>query len=71
MLPKSSRSSPARKSGSGSLEMEITDETHWADVFAANGTLTSYLEHDSEKWEPVFGKGSCSNRKLDHDPDST
>ena len=22
--------------------MEITDETHWADVFAANGTLTSY-----------------------------
>src|SRR4051794_37745302 len=22
--------------------MEITDEAHWADVFAANGTLTSY-----------------------------
>src|SRR5262249_40670679 len=22
--------------------MEITDETHWADVFAADGTLTSY-----------------------------
>ena len=22
--------------------MEITDETHWADVFAANGALTSY-----------------------------
>ena len=22
--------------------MEITDEVHWADVFAANGTLTSY-----------------------------
>jgi signal transduction histidine kinase len=22
------------------------------------------LEHDPEKWEPVFGKGSCSNNKL-------
>jgi len=22
--------------------MEITDEAHWADVFAASGTLTSY-----------------------------
>jgi hypothetical protein len=22
--------------------MEISDEAHWADVFAANGTLTSY-----------------------------
>jgi hypothetical protein len=22
--------------------MEITDEAHWADVFSANGTLTSY-----------------------------
>ena len=22
--------------------MEITDEAHWADVFVANGTLTSY-----------------------------
>src|SRR5262245_8900643 len=24
------------------LGMEITDEAHWADVFAVNGTLTSY-----------------------------
>jgi hypothetical protein len=24
-----------------------------------------------EKWEPVFGKRSCSNKKLDHDLDST
>jgi hypothetical protein len=29
------------------------------------------LEHDPEKWEPVFGKRSCSNKKLDHDPGST
>ena len=35
------------------------------------------LEHDPEKWEPVFGKacprarpgGSCSNKKLDRDDD--
>jgi hypothetical protein len=30
---------------------------------------TAKLEHDPEKWEPVFGKRSCSNKKLDHDPD--
>jgi hypothetical protein len=32
--------------------MEITDETHWADVFAANGTLTSYSmgRKSSGKW---------------------
>src|SRR6516165_7930436 len=28
------------------------------------------LEHDPEKWEPVFGKRSCSNRKLERDDDS-
>src|SRR5947209_8066390 len=27
------------------------------------------LEHDPEKWEPVFGKRSCSNEKIDHDLD--
>ena len=26
------------------------------------------LEHDPEKWEPVFGKRSCSSKKLDFDP---
>ena len=25
------------------------------------------LEHDPDEWEPVFGKRSCSNKKLDHD----
>jgi hypothetical protein len=32
--------------------MEITDEAHWADVFAANGTLTSYSmgRKNSGKW---------------------
>src|SRR5437899_6811163 len=32
--------------------MEITDEVHWADVFAANGTLTSYSmgRKSSGKW---------------------
>ena len=28
------------------------------------------LEHDPEKWTPVFGKGSCSNKKLERDDDS-
>jgi len=28
------------------------------------------LEHDPEKWEPVFGKRSCSNNKLERDDDS-
>ena len=32
--------------------MEITDEAHWADVFAANGTLTSYSmgRKNTGKW---------------------
>jgi hypothetical protein len=32
--------------------MEITDEAHWADVFAANGTLTTYSmgRKSSGKW---------------------
>ena len=30
-----------------------------------------FLEHDPEKWEPVFGKRSCSNKKLEPDSDST
>src|SRR5262249_30257386 len=28
------------------------------------------LEHDPEKWEPVFGKRSCSNKELERDGDS-
>jgi anaerobic selenocysteine-containing dehydrogenase len=28
------------------------------------------IEHDPEKWEPVFGKRSCSNKKLERDDDS-
>jgi hypothetical protein len=28
------------------------------------------LEHDPEKWEPVFGKRSCSNKELERDDDS-
>src|SRR5215469_11140536 len=28
------------------------------------------LEHDPEKWVPVFGKRSCSNMKLEQDDDS-
>ena len=28
------------------------------------------LEHDPEKWAPVFQKRSCSNKKLERDDDS-
>src|SRR6516225_8206847 len=28
------------------------------------------LEHDPEKWVPVFGKRSCSNKKIERDDDS-
>jgi|SRR6516164_1375862 hypothetical protein len=31
---------------------------------------SSDLEHDPEKREPVFGKRSCSNKKLERDDDS-
>jgi hypothetical protein len=50
--------------------MEITDETHWADVFAANGTLTSYSmgRKSNGKWrvqkdelciDPGKDEGGC------------
>jgi hypothetical protein len=35
-----------------------------------NGQFVVTLEHDPEKWEPVFGKRSCSNKKLERDDDS-
>jgi hypothetical protein len=28
------------------------------------------LEHDPEKWLPVFRKRSCSNKKIERDDDS-
>jgi hypothetical protein len=27
------------------------------------------IEHDPEKWVPVFGKRSCSSKKLEWDDD--
>ena len=30
----------------------------------------SAVEHDPEKWTPVFGRRSCSNKKLKRDDDS-
>src|SRR6516162_125674 len=43
-----------------------------------NGTLReacprsclATLEHDPEKWRPLFGKRSCSNKELERDDDS-
>src|SRR5262249_13276025 len=37
-----------------------------ADAFALVG-----LEHDPEKWIPVFGNRSCSTKKLERDDDSS
>ena len=31
--------------------------------------MTSRPEHDAEKWVPVFGKTSCSNKKSERDDD--
>src|SRR6266705_1073758 len=31
---------------------------------------SSGLEHDPEKWTPVFRKRSCSNKKIERDDDS-
>src|SRR5262245_4523898 len=36
----------------------------------ANRRKSWSLEHDPEKWIPVFGKRSCSNNKLERDDDS-
>jgi len=46
--------------------MEITDETHWADVFAADGTLTSYSmgRKSSGKWR-VQKDELCVDRGKD------
>ena len=43
--------------------MEITDEAHWADVFAANGTLTSYSmgRKNGGKWH-VQNNELCIDR---------
>ena len=46
--------------------MEITDEVHWADVFTANGTLTSYSmgRKSSGKWR-VQKDELCIDRGQD------
>jgi hypothetical protein len=36
----------------------------------ARNFKSATLEHDPEKWVPVFGKRSCSNMKLEQDDDS-
>jgi len=48
--------------------MEITDEVHWADVFAANGTLTSYSMGRKKigKWN-VQKDELCIDRGADDD----
>src|SRR5262249_46887009 len=51
---------------------------HAASSFLGSQRTCPSLEHDPEKWVPVFGKacprarpeGSCSNNKLERDGDS-
>src|SRR5262249_19142931 len=31
---------------------------------------STLLEHDPEKWIPVFGKRSCSNKEIERDDDA-
>jgi uncharacterized protein (DUF2147 family) len=33
--------------------------------------MAGRIEHDPEKWAPVFRKRSCSNKKIERDGDST
>ena len=45
----------------------------WSDsprVVLYSIVVTLLLEHDPEKWIPVFGKRSCSTNKIERDDDS-
>jgi hypothetical protein len=37
-------------------------------LFAKLTNKMTALEHDPEKWKPVFGKDHAQTKKLDHDP---
>ena len=56
------------------LEEIVPKELVWiiespAELLGVAG-LTPDPEHDPEKWEPVFGKRSCSNKELERGDDS-
>src|SRR6478672_8390948 len=45
------------------LQTQLRTRTiHTRQAHALNTCDTVRLEHDPEKWEPVFGKKSCSNK---------
>src|SRR5262249_15047121 len=44
--------------------------TIWHASGGQQGLARASLEHDPEKWVPVFGKRSCSTKKLERDDDS-
>src|SRR5262249_1252483 len=60
-----------RKNNRGQCEPRFADLAARHDHSDDPRSGRANLERDPEKWEPVFGKRSCSNKKLDHDPDST
>jgi hypothetical protein len=49
----------------------VATQRDTAGARAARGNARAIgVEHDPEKWIPVFGKRSCSNNKLERDDDS-
>src|SRR6516162_3893650 len=52
---------PAQRSGA---------KQHDGEEAGCDKAMHAILEHDPEKWEPVFGKRSCSNKELERDDDS-
>jgi hypothetical protein len=60
MGPSSFEARPAEEAGRAPQD---DGETH---VFAAK--TNRELEHNPEKWKPVFGKDHAQNKKLNFDP---
>ena len=61
--PSSGTARPHRASKIGTSNNGTLREVYPRSCFAT-------LKHDPEKWEPVFGKRSCSNKELERDDDS-
>ena len=58
------------------LELTLADVNSFSELTAWEASMSDAaiiapaLEHDPEKWVPVFGKRSCSKKKLEWDDDS-
>jgi hypothetical protein len=45
-------------------------KTLTARLYSVGQRIARGLEHDPEKWAPVFRKRSCSNKKIERDDES-